>query len=70
MTPAAAAVDAPTSQQQYSSTDSQQQEQQEQFNWHQAWYPVAIGSQLDPQRPHGDLLLGIPIVLWKDGQGT
>jgi phenylpropionate dioxygenase-like ring-hydroxylating dioxygenase large terminal subunit len=49
----------------------QQQQQQESgsFNWHHAWYPVAIVSQLESARPTATKLLGIDMVIWKDGSG-
>jgi phenylpropionate dioxygenase-like ring-hydroxylating dioxygenase large terminal subunit len=51
----------------------QQQQQQQQasgsFDWHHAWYPVAIVSQLDDKRPTATQLLGMDMVIWKDGSG-
>jgi phenylpropionate dioxygenase-like ring-hydroxylating dioxygenase large terminal subunit len=46
----------------------QGQHQDQQFNWLQAWYPVAIVSQLPADRPSANQLLGLPLVLWRDGQ--
>lgn len=33
-------------------------------------YPLAIVKDLEPQRPTAANLLGIPVVLWKDGAGS
>lgn len=34
------------------------------------WYPVAAIEFLDPGRPHPILVLGIDLVLWRDGAGV
>ena len=39
------------------------------FVWERHWYPVALIEDLDPNRPTGFELLGIPLVLWKDETG-
>jgi phenylpropionate dioxygenase-like ring-hydroxylating dioxygenase large terminal subunit len=49
--------------------EQQQQQASGSFNWHQAWYPVAIVSQLNDKRPTATQLLGIDMVIWKDGSG-
>jgi phenylpropionate dioxygenase-like ring-hydroxylating dioxygenase large terminal subunit len=63
-TSAAAAPEAPAAH-----IQPQQQESGSQFNWHHAWYPVAIVSQLDSARPTAIKLLGIDMVIWRDGSG-
>jgi phenylpropionate dioxygenase-like ring-hydroxylating dioxygenase large terminal subunit len=40
----------------------------ESFQWHQQWYPVAVVEFLDPGKPHALQLLGLNVVLWRDGQ--
>eukprot|EP00879_Flechtneria_rotunda_P018962 GHRR01019906.1.p1 GENE.GHRR01019906.1~~GHRR01019906.1.p1 ORF type:complete len:438 (+),score=101.97 GHRR01019906.1:287-1600(+) len=47
----------------------QQQSGDRAFNWHHNWYPVAIMSKLPADRPTATLLLGIPMVIWRDGKG-
>lgn len=42
---------------------------QPEFNWFKQWYVVAVADYLDPIRPHKLELLGLPLVLWKDGSG-
>eukprot|EP00879_Flechtneria_rotunda_P013512 GHRR01014109.1.p1 GENE.GHRR01014109.1~~GHRR01014109.1.p1 ORF type:complete len:485 (+),score=156.42 GHRR01014109.1:529-1983(+) len=37
------------------------------INWFQQWYPLAILQDLDPRRPTATKLLGIPLVVWRDG---
>ena len=32
-------------------------------------YPLAITKDLDPERPTAATLLGIPVVIWRDGKG-
>ncbi len=39
------------------------------FPWTDHWYPVAAVADLDPKRPQAMHLLGIPLVLWRDGAG-
>jgi phenylpropionate dioxygenase-like ring-hydroxylating dioxygenase large terminal subunit len=65
------AATAPVTQQPVHEQQQQQQQQQESgsFNWHHAWYPVAIVSQLDDKRPTATQLLGMDMVIWKDGSG-
>ncbi|WIA09707.1 hypothetical protein OEZ85_009091 [Tetradesmus obliquus] len=41
-----------------------------QINWYQQWYPLAIIKDLDPRRPNAARLLGIPVVMWRDGSGA
>ncbi|KAF6256401.1 hypothetical protein COO60DRAFT_1640750 [Scenedesmus sp. NREL 46B-D3] len=41
-----------------------------QINWYQQWYPLAILRDLDPRRPTAARLLGIPVVMWRDGSGA
>jgi hypothetical protein len=38
-----------------------------QFNWYKQWYPVRIVQELDPSVPHPVMLLGLRLVLWKEG---
>jgi phenylpropionate dioxygenase-like ring-hydroxylating dioxygenase large terminal subunit len=33
-------------------------------------YPLAIIKDLDPRRPTAARLLGIPVVMWRDGSGA
>ncbi len=37
------------------------------FNWQKQWYPVAVIDLLDPQKPHPTQLLGVDIVVWRNG---
>lgn len=37
------------------------------FQWTQQWYPVAVVEFLDASRPHPIQVLGIDMVLWRDG---
>lgn len=39
------------------------------FSWHQQWWPIAVEAQLDAGKPTAAMLLGIPLVIWKDGSG-
>ena len=39
------------------------------FNWEKQWYPVAVIDLLDTTKPHPTQLLGVDIVVWKDGDG-
>lgn len=39
------------------------------FNWTKQWYPVAVIDLLDPKKPHPTQLLGVDIIVWKDGDG-
>lgn len=39
------------------------------FNWFKQWYIVAIDDFLDDKRPHRLELLGMRLMLWKDGTG-
>lgn len=41
-----------------------------QFNWFKQWYVVAVAEYIDTTRPYKLELLGLPMVLWKDGTGT
>lgn len=41
----------------------------EPINWYQQWYPLAIVKDLDPRRPSAAKILGVPVVVWKDGAG-
>jgi phenylpropionate dioxygenase-like ring-hydroxylating dioxygenase large terminal subunit len=38
-----------------------------QFNWYKQWYPVRLVKELDPSAPHAVMLLGLRLVLWKEG---
>jgi hypothetical protein len=38
-----------------------------QFNWYKQWYPVRVVQELDPTVPHAVMLLGMRLVLWKEG---
>ena len=40
------------------------------FQWLKAWYPVAIVSFLDTDKPNGVTLLGRDLVVWQDGEGA
>jgi nitrite reductase/ring-hydroxylating ferredoxin subunit len=40
------------------------------FSWHQQWWPIAVVSQLNDKNPTAAMLLGIPLVIWKDGSGA
>lgn len=40
------------------------------FNWFKQWYVVAVADYIDTTRPYKLELLGLPMVLWKDGSGT
>lgn len=37
------------------------------FDWHKQWYPVRVVQELDPSVPHAVMLLGLRLVLWKEG---
>jgi hypothetical protein len=37
------------------------------FDWCKQWYPVRIVEGLDPSVPHAVMLLGLRLVLWKEG---
>jgi len=37
------------------------------FNWQKQWYPVAVIDLLDPTKPHPTQLLGVDIVVWRNG---
>ena len=39
------------------------------FNWTKQWYPVAVIDLLDTSKPHPTQLLGVDVVVWKDGDG-
>ena len=39
------------------------------FNWTKQWYPVAVIDLLDTSKPHPTQLLGVDLVVWKDGDG-
>lgn len=39
------------------------------FDWFKQWYVVAVEDFLDASRPYKLELLGLPLVLWKDGEG-
>ena len=39
------------------------------FNWEKQWYPVAVIDLLDESKPHPTQLLGVDVVVWKDGDG-
>ena len=39
----------------------------EQFNWFKAWYPLTPVEILDPEIPHRYQLLGMDLVVWRDG---
>lgn len=39
------------------------------FNWEKQWYPVAVIDLLDESKPHPTQLLGVDVVVWKDGNG-
>ncbi len=41
-----------------------------QFQWTKQWYPVAVVEFLDPDRPHAIQVIGIDMVLWRDGSGA
>lgn len=38
------------------------------FQWTKQWYPIAVVELLDPHCPHAVQLLGMDLVLWRDGQ--
>ena len=39
------------------------------FNWTKQWYPVAVIDLLDTTKPHPTQLLGVDVVVWKNGEG-
>eukprot|EP00878_Enallax_costatus_P015898 GHUV01016666.1.p1 GENE.GHUV01016666.1~~GHUV01016666.1.p1 ORF type:complete len:203 (+),score=34.80 GHUV01016666.1:201-809(+) len=41
----------------------------EPINWYQQWYPLAIIKDLDARKPTPAKILGIPVVIWRDGSG-
>jgi hypothetical protein len=40
------------------------------FSWQRQWWPIAVEAQLDGSKPTAAMLLGIPLVIWKDGAGA
>eukprot|EP00882_Tetradesmus_deserticola_P014190 GHRQ01015081.1.p1 GENE.GHRQ01015081.1~~GHRQ01015081.1.p1 ORF type:complete len:316 (+),score=77.33 GHRQ01015081.1:348-1295(+) len=67
------ATASPAQQQPVQEQKHQQQQQRQEsgsFNWHRAWYPVAIVSQLHEARPTATQLLGMDMVIWRDGNGS
>lgn len=40
------------------------------FDWTRQWYPVAVPDALEPDRPHAITLLGLELVIWRDGSGA
>lgn len=59
----------PSIQQNILNTEAWQLEDTHQFQWTKQWYPVAVIEFLDPKRPHRIQVLGIDMVLWRDGTG-
>lgn len=45
-------------------------ESSESFVWTKQWYPVAVAEFLDAERPHAIQVLGMDLVLWRDGSQT
>lgn len=41
----------------------------EAFSWTKQWYPVATIDMIDPTKPHPTQLLGVDLVVWRDGEG-
>jgi phenylpropionate dioxygenase-like ring-hydroxylating dioxygenase large terminal subunit len=39
------------------------------FNWTKQWYPVAVIDLIDATKPHPTQLLGVDLVVWRDGDG-
>lgn len=39
------------------------------YSWTKQWYPVAVVDVLDETKPHPTTLLGVDLVVWKDGTG-
>ena len=39
------------------------------FKWEKQWYPVAVIDLIDDTKPHPTQLLGVDVVVWKDGDG-
>lgn len=39
---------------------------EEGFSWTKQWYPMAAVKDLDPTRPHAEMLLGEKLVIWRD----
>ncbi|KAK9909088.1 hypothetical protein WJX75_006990 [Coccomyxa subellipsoidea] len=39
------------------------------YDWARQWYALAFVDYLDPKVPHSKELLGVRLVLWKDGEG-
>ena len=42
----------------------------EAYSWTKQWYPVAVCDVLDETKPHATQLLGVDLVVWKNGTGT
>jgi hypothetical protein len=42
---------------------------QDSYDWARQWYALAFVDYLDPKVPHAKELLGVRLVLWKDGEG-
>mgnify|MGYP003322143092 CR=1 FL=1 len=40
------------------------------YSWTKQWYPVAVVDVLDETKPHPTTLLGIDLVVWKNGDGS
>lgn len=40
----------------------------DQFSWTKQWYPIAAVQDLDPTRPHAEMLLGEKLVVWRDAE--
>lgn len=40
--------------------------QTDQYSWTKQWYPLAAVKDLDPSRPHAEMLLGEKLVIWRD----
>ena len=40
------------------------------WSWTRQWYPVAVADLLDETKPHATSLLGVDLVVWKNGQGS